>query len=132
MDLIVDGYNVLFKIAWLEKEPRKFVLRALQCERENLIRVLSSVRQNRGVTVIVFDGQEKETREEGKGPLIVVFTAKGKTADDYIINLVANKKIAINRNLLSLTNIVVVTGDRELKGKIGSRAKVKKPRWFFH
>jgi predicted RNA-binding protein with PIN domain len=130
VDLIVDGYNALFDVALLEKEPEEFVSRILRDERENFIKVLSSARRNRGLTILVFDGQKDETKEERRGPLIVVFTSKGKTADDYIVDLVKGKEVRIGNDSIPLVDIVVLTGDQELKRRIRG-AEVRKPRWFF-
>ena len=74
MDLIVDGYNALFEVARLEREPEKLVANILRDERENFIKVLSLARRSKGLTILVFDGQEEETRAERRGSLIVIFT----------------------------------------------------------
>ena len=131
MDLIVDGYNALFDVALLENESNEFVSRVLRDERENFIGVLSSARQNRGLTILVFDGQGSETKEERRGPLIVVFTSKRKTADDYIVNLVEEREVKIGNGSIPLGDIVVLTKDQGLKKRIKG-IKVREPRWFFH
>jgi len=130
VDLIVDGYNALFNVALLEREPKEFISRILRYERENFIKVLSSARRNKGLTILVFDGQEEETREEKRGPLIVVFTSKGKTADDYIVDLVKEREFKIGDDLIPLVDIVVLTGDQGLKRRIKG-TEVRKPKWFF-
>ena len=130
VDLIVDGYNALFDVALLENESNEFVSRVLRDERENFIGVLSSARQNRGLTILVFDGQGSETKEERRGPLIVVFTSKRKTADDYIVNLVEEREVKIGNGSIPLGDIVVLTKDQGLKERIKG-IKVREPRWFF-
>ena len=130
MDLIVDGYNALFVLALLNKEPPEFVHHALRREREYFLTVLSKKRQCEGVTIAVFDGQARKTSKEVKGSLIVVFTARKETADDFILHLTEDKKIKINDHWLFLTDIVVLTRDRGLKQKI-KPAKVENPRQFF-
>lgn len=86
--LIVDGYNVIG--AWREAERGAWSLD--EC-RDRLMRQLQDYGGYSGEEVVlVFDGYQSDRRlttEEKHGPLTLVFTRRGETADSYIERLVA-------------------------------------------
>jgi predicted RNA-binding protein with PIN domain len=101
--VIVDGYSVVH--AW--PKLRKLAGRALEQRRGALVRVLRQFADHSGRRVtIVFDGyaaKHKPERVEPSHGVEVLFSEKGKTADDAIERLVAQ---AEHRE-----RIVVVTSD---------------------
>ncbi|WP_315523462.1 NYN domain-containing protein [Pseudoramibacter alactolyticus] len=82
--LIVDGYNVIYQHAELEKRA----VFDLADEREDLIHRLANYSGFKGCeTVLVFDAYAREdpkTREEKRSGITVVFTGRDITADAYI------------------------------------------------
>ncbi|WP_329886073.1 NYN domain-containing protein [Pseudoramibacter faecis] len=82
--LIVDGYNVIYQRAELEKRA----VFDLEDERDALIHRLANYSGFRGCeTVLVFDAYAQEdpkTREEKRSGITVVFTGREITADAYI------------------------------------------------
>lgn len=79
----IDGYNLLF---YLDE------VRHLEKKREALLQELNELVDEAGVEVIiVFDGATdfKKTRFQA---LDVIYTPKGMTADDYIIEDIEGKK----------------------------------------
>ena len=101
MHYYVDGYNLLFRVFASEI--------SLQKQRGALLSFLSrkAIQQHLSITV-VFDApkQPEGTLRGHHGPLEVVYTSSGESADDYIISIfnVPHRK----------DRIVVVTSDREL------------------
>ena len=95
--VLVDGYNVLH--SWPQFASRKSKLRTLEQRREGLLRVLRQYADHSGRSVtVVFDGyaakrkppkgEEVAGMHEGRG-LEVLFSDKGKTADEVIERVVA-------------------------------------------
>lgn len=102
MKILIDGYNLLYKI--FQKEP--FSL--LEEEREYLINVLNAYKKiKKHKLIVVFDGKKFE-KFNAKG-VTVIFTENGITADRYIIDY-ANK----NRG------VVVITSDNEIINSVSS------------
>ena len=101
--VIVDGYSVVH--AW--PKLRKLAGRALEQRRGALVRVLRQYADQSGLRVtIVFDGyaaKHKPEAVEASHGAEVLFSEKGKTADDMIERLVAQ---AEHRE-----RILVVTSD---------------------
>lgn len=85
--LIVDGYNVIG--AWREAAKNKYTIDEA---RDKLTHMLAEYSGYRGVEVVlVFDGYKSDklsTTKEKQGPLTVVYTRHGETADSYIERLV--------------------------------------------
>ena len=103
--ILVDGYSVLH--AWPRFVTRKARQMSLQQRRESLVGLLRQYADHsrRRVTV-VFDGYAAKHKPEGKEPthgVEVLFSERGKTADDLIERLVAQAG--------SKGKIVVVTSD---------------------
>lgn len=89
--ILVDGYSVLH--AWPRFATRKARQMSLQQRREMLVGVLRQYADHsrRRVTV-VFDAYAAKHKAEGKEPMHgveVLFSERGKTADDVIERLVA-------------------------------------------
>lgn len=82
--LIVDGYNVIYQRAELEKRA----VFNLEDERDALIRRLANYSGFKGLkTILVFDAYAQEdpkSRELVRSGMTVVFTGKDITADAYI------------------------------------------------
>ena len=103
--ILVDGYSVLH--AWPRFATRKARQLSLQQRREALVGLLRQYADHsrRRVTV-VFDAYAAKHKAEGKEPthgVEILFSERGKTADDLIERLVAEK--------MDKGKIVVVTSD---------------------
>ena len=87
--LIVDGYNVIG--AWREAAKKRYTIDEA---RDKLIHMLAEYSGYRGVEVVlVFDGYKSDklsTTVERQGPVGVVYTRHGETADRYIERLAVN------------------------------------------
>lgn len=103
--VLVDGYSVLH--AWPRFAGRSFRQRSLQQRREALVAVLRPYADHTGRKVtVVFDGYAAKHKPEGAEPargVEVLFSERGKTADDMIERLVGQ---AADRG-----RILVVTSD---------------------
>jgi uncharacterized protein len=103
--ILVDGYSVLH--AWPRFATRKARQMSLQQRRETLVGLLQQYADHsrRRVTV-VFDGYAAKHKPEGRDPthgIEVLFSERGKTADDLIERLVGQSE--------QKTGILVVTSD---------------------
>jgi predicted RNA-binding protein with PIN domain len=89
--ILVDGYSVLH--AWKRFATRKTRAWSLLQRREALVRLLRQFADHSGQRVtVVFDGYAAKHKPEGDEPthgVEVVFSDRGKTADDAIERLVA-------------------------------------------
>lgn len=81
--LIVDGYNVIG--AWREASKKRYTIDEA---RDRLAHKLAEYGGYKGVEVVlVFDGYRSDkssTTQEKLGPVTVVYTRHGETADSYI------------------------------------------------
>lgn len=86
--LIVDGYNVIG--AWREAEKNAW---SLDESRDRLMHELEDLAGYSGEEIVlVFDGHHSDRKlvtKEVHGPLTLVFTCHGETADSYIERLVS-------------------------------------------
>jgi predicted RNA-binding protein with PIN domain len=97
--ILVDGYSVLH--AW--PKLRRLARRRLEQQREVLVTALRQYADHTGRKVtVVFDGYAAKHKPEVAGPshgVEVLFSERGKTADDVIERLVgqaeARKKILV-------------------------------------
>lgn len=101
MQIIVDGYNLIRRSAFLAELDRQ----DLAAGREELLRELAPYQAfKRHRITVVFDGREGgypiEQREK-RGGLLVIFSRQGEVADEVIKRLAS-------------PGAVVVTSDREL------------------
>ena len=84
--LIVDGYNVIG--AWREAARKRYTIDEA---RDHLAHKLAEYGGYKGVDVVlVFDGYKSDrgsTTQERLGPVTVVYTRHGETADSYIERL---------------------------------------------
>ncbi|MBZ4671879.1 MAG: hypothetical protein JG762_109 [Deferribacteraceae bacterium] len=102
MKLVIDGYNLLFKI--FNKEPFSI----LEEERDYLAEMLFSYKKiKKHKIVLVFDG-ERADKFQIKG-VSVVFTDTGVSADKYIMDYASRDRGA-----------VVVTSDNEIINYVSS------------
>ena len=89
--ILVDGYSVLH--AWKRFATRKARSWSLQQRREALVKLLRQFADQGGQRVtVVFDGYAAKHKPEVEEPshgVEVVFSERGKTADDAIERLVA-------------------------------------------
>jgi uncharacterized protein len=103
--VLVDGYSVLH--AWSRFAAKSFRQRSLQQRREALIALLRPYADHPGRRVtVVFDGYAAKHQPEATEPthsVEVLFSERGKTADDMIERLVGE---AADRG-----KILVVTSD---------------------
>ncbi len=99
---LLDGYNLLFTLTESDNpfsEQRQKIIRFLQKQ-------FASFKME---GILVFDGSVRHGEESGRSypsPLEVVYTAKGQSADQFII-----ERIEISLNPRQIT---VVTNDRGL------------------
>jgi predicted RNA-binding protein with PIN domain len=101
--ILVDGYSVLH--AWPCFVTRKARALSLHQRREMLVKLLRQFADHSGRRVtVVFDGYAAKHKPE------IVFSERGKTADDVIERMVAE---AENR-----TRIQVVTSDNTERGTV--------------
>ena len=110
--ILVDGYSVLH--AWPRFATRKSRQLSLQQRREALLGLLRQYadHSHRRVTV-VFDGYAAKHKPEGKEPtqgVEVLYSERGKTADDVIERLVSEAA--------SKGKILVVTSDNMERGTV--------------
>jgi predicted RNA-binding protein with PIN domain len=105
---IIDGYNLLFN--WSDEAQ------SLEIRRTHLVGWIQQVFQKiNQCGMIVFDGAHRRDEEYGlsyESPMEIVYTPKGQTADQYIVEyaeLINNKK-----------SITVVTNDQSLKRHVSA------------
>jgi len=87
MNLIIDGYNLLYRV---ETKKTK-----LEDKREELIGLLAefSAVNDTNIT-LVFDGRNQESLHRGyekRGDMKIMFSAKGETADDVIMDMISKR-----------------------------------------
>ncbi len=103
MIYLIDGYNLIFSL--VESKG------SLQALREKVIRYLQKKFATRKLQgVLVFDGAHQRGEESGlsyPSPLVVAYTPKGQSADEYIV-----EEIQLGKGKKQIT---VVTNDRGLK-----------------
>ena len=125
--LIVDGYNMVF--AW--QELQSLAREDIDAARRRLQDLLSSFAAFKKYTVVlVFDGDRRKGSPGEKtveGPLHVVFTAEGETADAYIQALAAEVgksytlRVASSDGLVQLSSLgsgVLRVSARELEQEV--------------
>lgn len=123
MDVIVDGYNVIFKVPELGDSTKKCDIEIL---RNRLLSVLEQYKEKRKhKLIVVFDGQGSGVSYKSNiSGIDVVFPRPGLDADEEIKRMVSNSKRP--------REIMVVTSDRDIKRfvvKCGS--KVMEPLEFY-
>lgn len=105
MIYLVDGYNLLFRLFHSEKK--------FESQREVLIEFLEEKATLLNLDInLIFDGYKQNQELANTSyfeKLKVIYTSKGQTADDYII-----EQIFLSKNP---SQIVVVTSDKSLKKK---------------
>ena len=106
MDIIVDGYNVIFKISELGYSTEKCDIEVL---RNRFLTLLEQYKENRKhKLIVVFDGQgtgnSSETRVAG---IDVVFSREDLDADEEIKRMVSDSE--------NPRHITVITSDRDIE-----------------
>lgn len=119
MYFFIDGYNLLFTCG---EEGR-----SLQNQRDHLIQWIRSEFGNMRLKgALVFDGSHRRDEESGlsyQNPLELVYTPKGQSADEYIIEQLERLK--------NCKSITVVTNDQGLRKIAGAlKANVQSNRSF--
>ncbi len=113
MHYYIDGYNLLFKEAWARTAS------SLEEARKQLIMELDQLAAMLHIDVtVVFDApfQSDDLKRGHYRSLEIIFTAKGQSADDYLVACVD----AVGKKA------VVVTSDRGLRARIkGTGASVE-------
>jgi uncharacterized protein len=110
--VLVDGYSVMH--TWKRFATRKARALSLQQRREELVKLLLQFADHSGRRMtVVFDGyaaKHKPERNEPTHGIEIVFSERGKTADDAIERMVSE---AADR-----TRIQVVTSDNVERGTV--------------
>ncbi len=123
MDIIVDGYNVIFKIPELGYSTEKCDIETL---RNRFLTILEQYKEKRRhKLIVVFDGKGtgkmSETRVEG---LDVIFSKQDLDADEEIKRMVRNSE--------NPRNITVITSDRDIEQYVKRYGcKVVEPSVFY-
>ncbi len=105
MQYLVDGYNLLFKEAWARSSS------SLEGARKALIKELDLLASQLNLSItVVFDApfQSEELKRGHFNSLEIIFTARGQTADDYLVEA--------TRHLGKKAH--VVTSDRGLRARV--------------
>ncbi len=105
----IDGYNLLFRITKSYREMK-------QNERKLLEALNRSITLLKYQVTIVFDGREKDPPEalrRNLDSLAMIYTAHNQTADDYILQAIADAANPAEE--------IVVSSDRELLRKAKQR-----------
>jgi len=106
MDIIVDGYNVIFKISELGYSTEKCDIEVLRNRFLTLLEQYKEKRKHK--LIVVFDGQgtgnSSGTRAAG---IDVVFSREGFDADEEIKSIVRNSE--------NPRHITVITSDRDIE-----------------
>lgn len=103
--LVIDGYNLLFAVFGQS-------IRSIETTREELLELLTAycVKHRRRATVFFDSGRSgdvlQHSRTVRRGDLTVIYTARGETADDAIIEHV--------RKVRDKKSITVVTSDLKI------------------
>ncbi len=123
MDIIVDGYNVIFKISELGYSTEKCDIEVL---RNRFLNLLEQYKENRKhKLIVVFDGQgtgnSSETRVAG---IDVVFSRQDLDADEEIKRMVSGSE--------NPRHITVITSDRDIEQYVKKYGcKVVEPLSFY-
>ncbi len=122
MNVIIDGYNMIFSVPELGANIDKCDTEIL---RDKLLSLLDQYKgKRRHELVVVFDGNEGASSTTSVSGIDIVFPSAGLDADEEIKSFVSNSK--------SPRQIIVVTDDRSIRQfvrKYGS--KVVGPIEFF-
>jgi len=123
MDIIVDGYNVIFKISELGYTTEKCDIEILRNKFLTLLEQYKEKRKHK--LIVVFDGQgtdnSSETRVDG---IDVVFSRQDLDADEEIKRMVRESE--------NPRHITVITSDRDIEQSVKKYGcKVLEPLAFY-
>ncbi len=106
MDIIVDGYNVIFKVSELGYSTDKCDIEIL---RNRFLAILEQYKEKRKhKLIVVFDGRGTGCSSEARSAGIdVIFSRDGIEADEEIKRMVSISKTP--------RNITVITSDRDIE-----------------
>ncbi len=106
MDIIIDGYNVIFKISELGYTTEKSDIEVLRNKFLNILEQYKEKRKHK--LIVVFDGKgHGNSMATGTAGIDVVFSSEGLEADDEIKRMVRNSK--------NPKHITVITSDRDIE-----------------
>jgi len=109
MDVIVDGYNVIFKVPELGANTKKCDIEILRNKFLSILEQYMEKRKHK--LIVVFDGKDAGISHKSNiSGIDVVFPRHGLDADEEIKRMVRNS----NRP----REIMVVTSDREIKRSV--------------
>ncbi len=104
--LIVDGYNMIHRIAALERIFRE----SAEAACESLVAMCRSIHDEDGIrTTVVFDGREKQTQIQypcGRDSFAVVYAPRQLTADGVIERMLARAKKPDRITIASRDNMI--------------------------
>ena len=123
MDLIVDGYNVIFKIPELGYSTEKYDIEIL---RNRFLALLEQYKEKRKhKLIVVFDGKGHGNSSEARAVGIdVVFSRQDLDADEEIKRMVSNSETP--------RHITVITADRDIEQYVKKYGcKVVEPLAFY-
>jgi len=123
MDIIIDGYNVIFKISELGYSTEKCDIEVLRNRFLTLLEQYKEKRKHK--LIVVFDGQgtgnSSETRVAG---IDVVFSRQDLDADEEIKRMVSNSE--------NPRHVTVITSDRDIEQYVRKYGcKVVEPLAFY-
>ena len=123
MDIIVDGYNVIFKIPELGYSTEKCDIEIL---RNRFLAILEQYKEKRKhKLIVVFDGKGYGNTSEARvAGIDVVFSRPGIDADEEIKRMVSNSE--------NPRHIMVITADRDIEQYVKKYGcKVVEPLAFY-
>lgn len=101
MAIIVDGYNVLHTSRWLSSSWKGI-------DRQRFCKLLGKLAKHSSEKItVVFDAVPADGIRGGEGPLEVIFSGHGRTADDVIIQMVNESS--------GCRELTVVSSDRQIR-----------------
>ncbi|NLN59883.1 MAG: NYN domain-containing protein [Deltaproteobacteria bacterium] len=105
MHIIIDGYNLIRQSDHLRSADR----RSLEAGRNALIQFLMPYKRGRGhaITIVfdAWDGDSPREERDRQGDIDIVYSRRGRKADDVIKEMVEKRRG---------TETVVVTSDRDI------------------
>ncbi len=113
MKIIIDGYNLL---------PRMNIKGvSLEEKRNNMIEQLKEFLDvNKAEMTVVFDGTRQESLHRGaekRGLIKLIFSARGETADEVIVELIKNRTGKAREHMVVTSDNRIIKAVSELSVK---------------